>query len=184
MSPPSCPLTGRHIRFICLVAVYAYLIYFIVTGSREPSSERSIFICSNDEATTTTSLTQCNGLDDYTTCGEGNTCIESSCGYKLFNHIDVSVAGSSDPYEESGATSTTSFLSVMSIFYGLMPYLFAFIYVIMFLTFGDLVSLSRLVVLGVISIVNDGILKQFFSQHRPEGSCLYFSSYGMPRYVV
>jgi len=181
MSPPSCPLTGRHIRYICLIAIYAYFIYFIVTGIKEQSSERTVFICLDED---TTSLKQCNGLDDYTTCGEGITCIESSCGYKLFNHIDVSVAGSSDPYEESGATSTTSFLSVMSIFYGLMPYLFAFIYVIMFLTFGDLVSLSRLVVLGVISIVNDGILKQFFSQYRPTGSCLYFSSYGMPRYVV
>lgn len=183
MSPPSCPLTGRHIRYICLIAVYAYFIYFIVTGIQEPTSERSIFICSINESTTT-SLTQCNGLDDYTTCGDGNTCVQSSCGYKLFNHIDVSVAGSSDPYKNSGATSTTSFLSVMSIFYGLIPYVFAFIYVIMFLTFGDLVSLSRLVVLGVISIVNDGILKQFFSQYRPTGSCLYFSSYGMPRYVV
>ena len=179
MSPPSCPLTGRHIRYVCLIAVYAYFIYFLVTGIRESSSERSIFICSadeNEDEATTTSLKQCKGLDDYTTCGDGNTCIKSSCGYKLFNHIDVSVAGSSDPYEESGATSTTSFLSVMSIFYGLMPYLFAFIYVILFLTFGDLVSLSRLVVLGVISIVND-------TQYRPTGSCLYFSSYGMPRYV-
>ena len=175
MSPPSCPLTGRHIRYVCLIAVYVYFIYFLVTGIQEQSSERSNFICSGDESATT-SLKQCNGLDDYTTCGDGITCIESSCGYKLFNHIDVSVAGSSDPYEESGATSTTSFLSVMSIFYGLMPYLFAFIYVILFLTFGDLVSLSRLVVLGVISIVND-------TQYRPTGSCLYFSSYGMPRYV-
>ena len=182
MSPPSCLLTGQHLRYICLIAVYAYFIYFL-TGIQEQTSERTVFICSNNESTTT-SLKQCNGLDDYTTCGDGNTCIESSCGYKLFNHIDVSVAGSSDPYEESGATSTTSFLSIMSIFYGLIPYLIAFIYVILFLTFGDLVSLSRLVVLGVISIVNDGILKHFFSQHRPEGSCLYFSSYGMPRYVV
>ena len=129
MSPPSCPLTGRHIRYICLIAVYAYFIYFLVTGTQEQTSERSIFICSADEnEAITTSLTQCNGLDDYTTCN-GYACIESSCGYKLFNHIDVSVAGSSDPYKESGATSTTSFLSVMSIFYGLMPYLFAFIYV-------------------------------------------------------
>ena len=111
MSPPSCPLTGRHLRYICLIAIYAYFIYFLLTGIKESSSERSIFICSDES--TTTSLKQCNGLDDYATCN-GNACVESSCGYKLFNHIDVSVAGSSDPFEESGATSTTSFLSVMS----------------------------------------------------------------------
>ena len=114
MSPPSCPLTGRHIRLICLIAVYAYFIYFLVTGIRESSSERSIFICSADESEATTiSLKQCNGLNDYTTCGDGNICIESSCGYKLFNHIDVSVAGSSDPYEESGATSTISHVYIL-----------------------------------------------------------------------
>lgn len=88
MSPPSCPLTGRHLRYICLIAIYAYFIYFLVTGTQEQTSERSIFICSADEnEDITTSLTQCNGLDDYTTCGEGITCIESSCGYKSYSII-------------------------------------------------------------------------------------------------
>ena len=100
-------------------------------------------------------LTQCQGLDDETSCAnlldpDGNvaSCIQSSCGYKLFDHIDVSVAGSSNPYVADDANNPKSFLSVMSIFYGLVPYLMIFIYGISFLWSGDIVPMTRLLVIG------------------------------------
>jgi len=42
------------------------------------------------------------------------------------------------------------------------------------------VPLTRLVVLGVIVVINDEILKKVVVQKRPIGSCLYFKSFGMP----
>lgn len=152
-----------------------------------PKSSGVVYICSDESV----ELTECQSLDDKTTCSNmidanGNvaTCIQSSCGYKLFHHIDISVAGSSNPYDTNGATSPTTFLSVASIFYGLVPYIFGFIYIVLFLAIGDVVHFTRLAVLGIIVIVNDEILKKIFNQARPEGSCLYFSSFGFPRYVM
>lgn len=132
-------------------------------------------------------MTQCQSLDDATTCanlnnanGDVSSCIESSCGYRLFPYIDVSIAGTSDPYDSDAATSTTSFVSIMSMFYGIVPYLMGFMYLVLFLASGNLVFVTRLVVLGVIAIVNEEIFKNLVKQHRPAGSCLYFSSFGMP----
>lgn len=194
--PPSCPLTGRHIRYLLLVAFLSYLIYFIVHGIiTEPSSSRTVFICDTasgdddvvNDGVKIDEMTQCLSLEDVTTCanlknanGSAALCIESSCGYKLFPKIDISIAGSSDPYDPYAATSTTSFLAVVSIFYGLVPYL-CIIYLPLFLVSGDLVPLSRLVVLGIIAVMNEGILKNLVEQPRPSGSCLYFLSFGMPR---
>lgn len=133
-------------------------------------------------------MIQCTSTNDVTTCanvldlnGNEAACIQSSCGYRLFPHIDISIAGSSDPYDANGGTSPTSFLSVVSILYSLVPYLLGFVYLVMFLAFGSLVSLTRFVVLGVIAAVNEGVFKQLVRQNRPEGSCLYFLSFGMPR---
>lgn len=68
----------------------------------------------------------------------------------------------------------------MMIFYSLVPYLVGFVFLVEFLAFGNLVPLTRLLVLGVISITNEVIFKNLLKQHRPEGSCLYFLSFGMP----
>jgi hypothetical protein len=192
--PPSCPFTGRHIRYLLLAACLSYLAYFIVHGViKEPPSSRAVYICdtaSDDDVVDdvlSEDLTQCLSLDDVTTCanlknanGGVASCIESSCGYRLFPHIDISVAGSSDPYDTYAATSTTTFLAAVSIFYGLVPYL-CIVYLPLFLLTGDLVPLTRLVVLGMIAIINEGIIKHLIEQPRPTGSCLYFLSFGMPR---
>lgn len=184
MMPPKCPITGRHIRWLLLLAVLSYFVYFLVHGLQEPPSSRVIYICDTHNES---EMKQCNSLDDVDTCaglkntgGDDASCIQSSCGYRLFDHIDVSIAGSSDPYDSNAATVTTSFISVVSMIYGLMPYLMGFIYLILFLASGNLVPFTRLVVLGVISIVNEGLFKHWISQKRPLGSCLYFGSYGMP----
>ena len=153
----------------------------------EPTSSRTVYICDTDSKS---ELTQCQSSDDVTTCGDLNlidadgnvaSCIKSSCGYRLFPHIDISIAGSSDPYDSTAATTTTSFLSVMSVIYSIVPYLMGFVYLVLFLASGDLVPLTRLVVFGVISMMNEVIFKQLIQQKRPEGSCLYFTSFGMPR---
>jgi len=150
----------------------------------EPPSSRTVFICDTGNEL---EMTQCSSLEDAATCADlkdanGNvaSCIESSCGFRLFPHIDISIAGTSDPYDATAATSTTSFVSVMSVFYGIVPYLMGFVYLISFLASGNLIPLTRLVVLGVIAMMNEGIFKNLVKQHRPEGSCLYFSSFGMP----
>ena len=185
MTPPKY-LTGKHIRWIFLLGILSYFLYFIVHGiiSDSPSS-RVVYICDTGNDV---ELQECQGLDDVATCAEltdadGNaaTCIESSCGYKLFPHIDISIAGSSDPYDPDAATSTTSFATVCSVIYSLLPYLMAFLYLVLFLASGNFVPLTRLVVFAFISVMNEGIFKHLIKQNRPEGSCLYFKSYGMPR---
>lgn len=196
LPPRSCPFTGRHIRYLLLAACLSYLIYFIVSGViTEPISSRTVYICDtssgdndiNNDLLLSEELTQCSSLEDVITCanlknanGSTATCIESSCGYQLFPKIDISVAGSSDPYDPNATTSTTSFLAAISIFYGLVPYL-CVIYLPLFLISGSLVPLTRLVVLGMIAIMNEGIIKNLFEQPRPTGSCMYFLSFGMPR---
>ena len=186
MTPPTCPFTGRHVRLLLLVAFTSYLVYFLVHGSMEPPSSRTVYICdtSVDEEF---GLVECASLDDETTCagltnvnGTAAACIESSCGYRLFPHIDISVAGSSDPNNPYAATSETYILAVISIFYGLVPYL-CIVYLPLFLASGDLVPLTRLVLLGTIAIINEGVVKKLIDQPRPAGSCLYFLSFGMPR---
>jgi hypothetical protein len=133
-------------------------------------------------------MIECSGFDDTTTCidytdadGSESKCIQSSCGYKLFDHIDISVAGSSDPRDESAATLPNVFVSVMAIAYSLMPYAVAFVYLVLFLGTGSLVPLCRFVVFGAIAVLNEAIFKRIVKEYRPEGSCLYFQTYGMPR---
>ena len=184
--PPTCPITGRCIRHLLLLACLSYFVYFLVDGITETTASRTVYICDTEDSVEM--MIECISLEDTTTCSDltdsdGNTasCIQSSCGYRLFPHIDVSVAGTTNPYDASAATSTTTFLSVMSIFYGIVPYVLGFVFIVEFLAFGNLVPLARLLVLGVIAIVNDFIFKNLFEQHRPHGSCLYFLSFGMPR---
>ena len=184
MMPPRCPVTGKHIRWLLLLAFLSYFIYFIVHGLGEPPSTRTVYICDTNNHS---ELTQCRSSDDVTTCAgmtdaDGNPagCIESSCGYRLFPHIDVSIAGSAEPYDAEAASAPRSFWSVVSIIYSLVPYVVGFAYLVRVLALGDLVSLTRLVVLGVISVPNELVFKRLIEQDRPLGSCLYFTSHGMP----
>ncbi|KAL7495605.1 hypothetical protein ACHAWT_009600 [Skeletonema menzelii] len=184
MNIPKQP-PGVYIRWLALLGCLSYFLYFIIIGIKSyPPSSNAVYICDTNNAF---ELTQCQGVDDETSCAnlvdaDGNvaTCIQSSCGYKLFDMLDVSVAGSSDPYSAEDTNDPTSFLSVMSIFYGLVPYLVGFIYGVSFLITGSVVPLTRLLVLGIIVVINDEILKKVVVQRRPIGSCLYFKSFGMP----
>ena len=112
-SQPTCSVDGRHLRVGLLLAILAFLGYVLYNGFREGPSEREVFICDGD---TSDKMVECSGLDDQS-CASGAPCIRSSCGYKLFPHIDASVAGSSDPYKEDAATNPRSFVAVMSEFY-------------------------------------------------------------------
>lgn len=177
-SRPTCcsRVDGRHLRIGLLLAILVFLGYVLYTGLAEGPSEREVFICGDGD---TSEMVECSGLDDQS-CASGAACIRSSCGYKLFPHIDASVAGSSDPYEEDAATNPRSFAAVMSEFYSVVPYWMGFLYLALFLALGDIVPLTRLVVLGMIAVLNDMGIKKFIKQERPVGSCLYFQSFGMP----
>jgi len=137
-----------------------------------------IFICGNSN--NGLEMIQCIGVDDATTCDEGIECIRSSCGRPLFPHIGVSYAGSSDPYDDESSTSTQSIITIASLLYSLVPYLLLTYFAFHFLVMGDVVSISRLGLMGFASLMNDVLLKNLVDQPRPTGSCLYFHSYGMP----
>lgn len=176
-----------NLRWLVLLGILSYFLYSIIIEikSDPPSANAAVYICDTNNASE--ELTQCQGLEDETSCanlvdadGDVATCIQSSCGHKLFGMLDVSVAGSSDPFSSEDANNPTSFLSVISIFYGLVPYLVGFIYGVSFLITGSIVPLTRLIVLLVLMVINDDILKKVVVQRRPMGSCLYFKSFGMP----
>lgn len=183
-SPPNCPVTGKHLRYLLLTAISCYLIYYLYTGiSADPTTSNVVHLCD-----TPNQMVECSGPDDNSTCssftdadGMPSTCIESSCGYKLFDHMDISIAGSSDPLDEQAATSPDSLLSALAVMYSLFPYAMAFLYLVLFLSTGSLVPLNRFLLFGFIATLNELIFKRIVKEHRPEGSCLYFHSYGMPR---
>ena len=182
-SEKRCPHPGRHLRHLLLVASVAFLIYSVF---RDVAQSRDVYVCDVPEYDSG-ELRRCMSPDDVESCvgltdvdGIGSTCVVSSCGYKLLPHVDVSVAGSSDPFDPRAATSPTSFLSVASMFYGIVPYV-GVLYLLLFLAMGDIAYLTRLVIWGMIAVLNEEVFKNLFDQRRPTGSCLYFESYGMPR---
>jgi hypothetical protein len=184
ITPPSCPITGTHLRYALLTGILAYLIYFLYSGiSNDPPTSNALYICNTQQQ-----MVQCSGIDDLATCqdytdvhGDLSACIESSCGYKLFDHIDISIAGSSDPLDDADGTSPTSLSTVLAVAYSLVPYAVAFVYLVLFLGTGSLVPLTRFVVFGAIAVLNEAVFKRIVKEQRPVGSCLYFQSYGMPR---
>jgi len=144
----------------------------------EEGEMAGIFICDNSNQNM--EMIQCAGLDDDTTCGAGIQCILSSCGRPLFTHIGITYAGSSDPFDSNAATSTKSFATILSLIYSLIPYILLALFSIQFLATGSVVVITRLGLMGFLSLVNDAILKNILKQPRPTGSCLYFHAYGMP----
>jgi len=144
---------------------------------RKEGEMAGIFLCNNPQDE---ELSQCKGLDDVSTCVDGIECIRSSCGRPFFPHIGISYAGSSDPFDTYAGTSTRSFATWLSVLYSLVPYTLLLYFGIRFLASGNVMQLTRLVLMGFISLVNDAILKHILKQPRPTGSCLYFHAYGMP----
>ena len=173
---------GRRIRHLLLVALVAAAFYVALDGI---SDSRSVYVCDVPEYDTGRPR-ECSSPDDVSSCvglaasAVASRCVMSSCGYKLLPHVEVSVAGTSDPFDPYAASSRASFLSVASVFYGLVPY-FGVLYLVAFLATGDIVPLTRLVVWGMIAVLNSEVFKPMFNQERPTGSCVYFESYGMPR---
>lgn len=174
---------GKYVRWLCLVALISYQIYFFIHGSimvkNKEGEMAGIFICNN--AHQNIGMAQCTGLDDATTCGAGIPCIRSSCGRPLFPHIGISYAGSSNPFDPDSATSPNSFITTMSLLYSLVPYILRMYFTIHFLALGNVIPLTRLGLMVFASLMNDALLKSVLKQPRPTGSCLYFHSYGMPR---
>lgn len=172
---------GIYLRWSILIILIIYKIYFVIHGlstiHNKSGEMGGLYICNNNS----NEMLQCSGLDDYTTCGNGINCITSSCGRPLFPGIGISYAGSSDPYDENAATSTESFITTLAVLYSLIPFLLQMYFGIHFLAWGNLVSLTRLGIMGFLSVMNDAVLKNMVKQPRPTGSCLYFHAYGMPR---
>eukprot|EP00581_Thalassiosira_minuscula_P012180 CAMPEP_0183715354 /NCGR_PEP_ID=MMETSP0737-20130205/9612_1 /TAXON_ID=385413 /ORGANISM="Thalassiosira miniscula, Strain CCMP1093" /LENGTH=315 /DNA_ID=CAMNT_0025944445 /DNA_START=464 /DNA_END=1408 /DNA_ORIENTATION=- len=177
---------GKYIRWLCLIALLSYQIYFLLHGFSKIKNKEGemggIYTCEDNilNVNNETIMTQCYGSDDATSCREGVQCIRSSCGRPLFPHIGVSYAGSSDPFDADAGTSTQSFLTILSLLYSLLPYVLRFFFTIHFLALGNVVPLTRLVLMDLVFLVNDVVLKNIANQPRPMGSCLYFHSHGMP----
>ncbi len=82
--------------------------------------------------------------------------------------IDISVAGSVDR------------LAGLMMFWSLVPYLMAVFLATAALLFFSDGSFSPILLLLLLTIVNEGVLKNAIRMDRPAGSCLYGQSYGMP----
>ena len=122
---------------------------------------------------------KCNGPLDVATCAdlEGSVCVRSSCGYKLAEYIDISVAGAPDPW----ATPTpTDAMAAAMISWSLVPYALVVVMVVWVLYAANTTSLACLGLILVSTVVNEGVVKHIVKQDRPTGSCLYFQSWGMP----
>ena len=185
----SCQSLGIHLRWLCLLLFLLKQTYFILHGisllQNQEGEMGGIYIYNNNNNNNNNnneiSMTQCNGVNDYTTCTTGTNCIQSSCGRPLFPNIGVSYAGSYDAFDPTAGSSTTSIVTIASLFYSIVPYLMGVAFVIHFLACGSVVPLTRLGLVLFIALVNDAVLKNFIRQPRPGGSCLYFHAYGMPR---
>ncbi len=122
---------------------------------------------------------ECSGPLDVTTCAdlEASVCTRSSCGYKLAEYIDISVAGAPDPWAKPTPTDATAAAMVA---WSLVPYALVLVMVAWVLYAANTTSLACLALILVSTAVNEGVIKHIFKQPRPTGSCLYFMSCGMP----
>lgn len=171
-------LIGLSLRLILLGCLFvaAYVVALAGSFGDASGSSLNVYLCD-----TATSMTECQGLEDMTTCAGvdgGVACVKSACGYKLSEGLDISVSGADDPLDEEG--TPTDVTSGWMIFWSVVPYALIFGLVAAFLFAGDTTTLSLIFLLAFIAIINEGILKHAISQYRPDGSCLYFQSYGMP----
>ena len=117
----------------------------------------------------------CSGATDTSTCSLAERCLIDPCGFKMASAIDISVAGHVD------RTSTTvNSLTGLMLFWSLIPYLLAVFLATTTLLFFSDGSISPILLLLIQTIVNEGILKNSIQMDRPDGSCLYGLSYGMP----
>ncbi len=66
------------------------------------------------------------------------------------------------------------------IFWSMVPYLLAVFLATAVLLFWSDGAFSPILLLLVQTIVNEGILKNAIKMDRPDGSCLYGKSFGMP----
>lgn len=172
-----CPpgLIARITLFVIMFVVLGVFLFWSLLT--EDTHSLMMFVC-NKTFTYEDGLTQCLGLNDNKTCAPlGVACVQSACGYKLARGIDLSVSGASNPL---GSSTPTDVKAGFMIFWSLVPYGMFFCLFAAFLFAGDTTSLSFILLLGLLVIVNEGILKHSINQRRPQGSCLYFKSYGMP----
>ena len=89
--------------------------------------------------------------------------------------IDISVAGSVNL-----VSTRVDVLAALMMFWSLVPYLLAVFLATAALLFFSDGSFSPILLLATQTIVNEGVLKNSIGMDRPEGSCLYGQSFGMP----
>ena len=136
----------------------------------------SVFLC--DVLNTDGTPHQCEGLEDTASCAAlGASCVRSSCGHREAIGIDISVSGAADPL---GPGSPTDAAHVAMVLWSLVPYALPVGLAASLLYVGDSFSLSCVALFLLLVTLNEGLLKHLVAQPRPPGSCLYFTSTGMP----
>ena len=163
------------VRYVPVAFVVLATVLFFVHAAQAQRIE--VYVCSvplPDGAPR-----ECSGPLDVATCAdlEASVCVRSSCGYKLAQHIDISVAGAPDPWAKPTPTDATAAAMVA---WSLVPYALVLVMVAWVLYAANTTSLACLALILVSTAVNEGVIKHIVQQHRPTGSCLYFQSYGMP----
>ena len=136
----------------------------------------SVFLCDvlNPDGTPH----QCEGLEDTPSCAAlGASCVRSSCGHREAIGIDISVSGAADPL---GPGAPTDAAHVAMVLWSLVPYALPVGLAASLLYVGDSFSLSCVALFLLLVTLNEGLLKHLVAQPRPPGSCLYFTSTGMP----
>ena len=167
---------GTVLRLSLFTLLIAAVITY-VTREVLDNKDIGVFLCDTD-----TVMRECYGLDDYDTCvdlgGGGIMCVRSACGHQIAQGVDVSVSGAADPLMEEG--NPTDVIAILMIVWSMIPYALLIVLLGCFLVSGDTTTLSVILLFGVIAVVNEGMLKSVIGTHRPDGSCLYFKSVGMP----
>ena len=110
-------------------------------------------------------------------CPSGQACYINPCGFKLSSGLDISVHGASN---EDGSPHEDTPIARLMVFYSLVPYGMAFLYFLWVIITRSTMGLIFMLLLGVVTVLNEFILKKIIKQQRPPGSCLYGHSYGMP----
>ena len=89
--------------------------------------------------------------------------------------LDISIAGA-----VNGTATAVNSGTALMIFWSLIPYFLAVMLATTSLLFWSDGAFSPLILLGITTVFNEGALKSIIRMDRPQGSCLYGLSYGMP----
>ena len=117
----------------------------------------------------------CSGPGHQNSCPSNQSCLIDPCGFKMAGGLDISVAGA-----KNGTANPINGETALMIFWSLVPYFLAVCLVAVGLLFWSDGAFSPLVLLILETVINEVVLKPIARMDRPQGSCLYGMSYGMP----